>query len=101
MAIPTLQEAKEFLRLEVNYFDNEVEMLLSSAIRQAENITGRNYTVQLVDTYEVMQDDVKQAVLMIVATGFDQRQNNTKDSENESVNAAIFTLRQNSSRPIF
>lgn len=101
MAIPTLQEAKEFLRLEVNYFDNEVEMLLSSAIRQAENITGRNYTVQLIDTYEVMQDDVKQAVLMIVATGFDQRQNNTKDSENESVKAAIFTLRQNSSRPIF
>lgn len=101
MAIPTLQEAKEFLRLEVEYFDNEVQMLLLSAIRQAENITGRNYTIQAMDTYEQMQDDVKHAVLMIVATGFDQKQNNTKDSNTESVNAAIFTLRQNSLRPMF
>lgn len=102
MAIPTLIEVKEFLRVEENYFDDELDMFRKAAIHNAENLTGRNYTDPVdTETYEEMPEAIKQAVLMDVATGFSNRQNNTEDNEKEAVNASIYAYRQNSTKPMF
>lgn len=102
MATPTLIETKEFLRVEVDYFDGEIELMLQGAIHHAENMTGRNYTNPFdAETYEDMPAEVAQAVLMDVATGFSNRQNNTEDNEKEAVNASIYAYRQNSKKPMF
>lgn len=102
MALPSLIEVKEFLRVEENYFDEELDMFRKAAIHNAENLTGRNYTDPVdTETYEEMPEAIKQAVLMDVATGFSNRQNNTEDNEKEAVNASIYAYRQNSKKPMF
>src|SRR5690606_41678958 len=68
--------------------------LLSGEIRRAENITGRNFTDDEASDYEEMDSDIFNAVLNGVATRFDSRQDNAEGSDSETVNASIFTYRQ-------
>ena len=102
MALPTLDNVKAHMNLVgIDDYDSILNNWLFGEIQRAENITGRNFTDDASDDYEVMNDDISNAVLMGVATRFDSRQDNAEGSDSETVNASIFTYRQHSKRPMF
>ena len=102
MPIPSLSDVKTHMNLEgINDFDALLLPLLNCAICRAENMTGRNFTQESKEGYEVMNAEVFKAVLMDVTTGFDSRQDNSEGTDNEAVNASIYTYRQHSKRPMF
>ncbi|QBQ41077.1 phage gp6-like head-tail connector protein [Sphingobacterium psychroaquaticum] len=102
MALPTLEEVKSHMNLTgIDDFDTILSIYLDAANYDAENITGRNFSNQSIDTYEVMNPAIKLAVLNRVATSFDSRQDNDEAGQKEAVNASTYTFRQFSKRPMF
>ena len=75
---------------------------MQSAIANAEQMTGRNYTDQLADDYEVMGGDIKRAIIQDIATNYAVRDDIGADGASfTSVNASIYTYRRNSTNPMF
>lgn len=99
MANVSLSELKEFLRIDYPDLDDSLESLLNGEIQRAETITGRNYTDDEKDDYEVMSFNVKNAVMRAVATNISQ--SDDINSEKESVNASIYVYRSESILPAF
>ncbi|MGJ1362887.1 head-tail connector protein [Sphingobacterium spiritivorum] len=98
----TLEEVKEALNIDYPDVDGFLSILLGGAIQRAERITGRNYTDTSKDNYEVMEDDIKKAVIQDVATNYSVRDDiGAEGAENTSNNASIYTYRQNSTNPMF
>lgn len=98
----TLDQAKAYLNVDFPDNDELITIFLNGEIRTAEKYTGRNYTDQSKDTYEVMSPAVQNAVLKGIATNYVQRDDIGADgASNNSINASIYTYRMESIAPMF
>jgi len=98
----TLEQVKEFLSIDYTDHDSKIMLLLSGEVRRAEKITGRNYTNAQASDYEEMSKNVESAVIRGVATSFTQGDDIGADgSATESINASIYTYRQECTNPMF
>lgn len=130
----SLTEAKEFLGIDFDDFDNLINMLIKASRIASERVTGKAYGVKTIQVtgntyedrsgevvkvypitpihesnvedeesnenytyvagYDEIPDDLKQAILMRVATGFASRQDGIIKTMNKATNASIVTERQ-------
>lgn len=98
----TLSQVKEALNIDFDDQDQYLTMLLNGAIHGAENITGRNYTNPLLETFETMPADIEKSVIQDVASNYANRDNFGGDGADYTANnASIYTYRQNSTNPMF
>lgn len=98
----TLDDVKNALNIDFPDQDQYLTLLLNGAIQKAEKLTGRNYTIPTLPTYESMPEDVQKAVIQDVASDYANRDNFGADGADTTAhNASIYTYRQNSTNPMF
>lgn len=100
----SLDDAKEFINVDFDDFDNIIEMLIEASISEAERVTGLHiYPVDITENGDTREEgfktsgelpfDLRLAILQLVATGFAYRNDGTAEAVNQITNASIYKLR--------
>ena len=88
-ALLTLQEVKHFLRVD----NDEDDALLSSLIKTAQVLTEDIIRCKL-ENYQVVPEPIKQAMLILIATLYEDRQVKSDQKSGLSLGVTLDTVRK-------